>query len=145
LTRLQKHLHLSVWHVLALVTNPIVSETPEYFHFVSHYFLNLSGKKLQKIWALGPTALALNFYSHLDSKLASDPHFYGKAVANVEAGYQSTSVFGAGCLTAQHLIHIGALCGLFPPEMLLHAEIGTTTNSYYKYFKLPHNPSQSLR
>jgi hypothetical protein len=183
LTRLQKHLHLSVWHVLALVTNTIVSETPDYFRFVSNHFLNLSGKHLQKIRAQGPTAFALNFYSrlfdekdrrrtlhlkvpgqrhqphyntrqndvvvlksianffrlyqafqHLDSKLASDRHFYGKAIANLEAGYQTTGVFGAGCLTAQHLIHIGALCGLFPPEMLLHAEIGITTNSY-KYLR----------
>jgi hypothetical protein len=183
LTRLQKHLHLLVWHVLALVTNTIISESPDYFHFVFHYFLNLSGKKVKKIRALSPTALALNFYSrmfdekerrralglkvpgqrhqphynarqenvvvlklianffrlnqafqHLDSKLASDPHFYGKAVANLEAGYQSTGVLGAGCLTYQHLIHIGALCGLFPPEMLLHAEIGATTNSY-KYLR----------
>jgi hypothetical protein len=44
------------------------------------------------------------FEQLLDPKLASDPHFYGKAVANLEASYQLTGVFGAGCLTAQLLI-----------------------------------------
>jgi hypothetical protein len=41
------------------------SESPDYFHFISHFFLNLSGKKLMKIRTLSPTALALNFYSRI--------------------------------------------------------------------------------
>jgi hypothetical protein len=183
LTRLQGHLHLSVWHVLALVTNTIVSETPDYFHQVSQILLHSKGATLKKYRSLAPTALALEFYAmifdekerrhkkgikvpgqrhqphyngrqrnsvvvksihnffclyrafeHLDSKLASDSHFYGKAIAYMEDGYLGTGVFGAGPLTAQHLVHIGALCGLFPPEMLAHAEIGESTNSY-KYLR----------
>jgi hypothetical protein len=173
LSKLQKKLSLSVWHVLALMTNTIISESPEYFVLATKHMLK-QGKTL-----LSPIDLAYDFYNvvflekekrrreksavpgqrhqphynvrkgkavvarsiHnfcnlyrafklLDDKLALDPHYYGKAVSFLQDGYRGTGVCGAGGLTAQHLIHIGVLCGFFPTGMLAHAEIGEQTNSY---------------
>jgi hypothetical protein len=67
---------------------------------------------------------------HLDHRLACDSHFFSRAVSYLEDGYSTTGVFGAGGLTAQHLIHIGVLCGLFPGPLMSHAEIGKNTHSY---------------
>ena len=69
-------------------------------------------------------------FDHIDKRLASDPHFYGKAVWFMQDNYKYTGVYGAGALTGQHLIHIGVLCGLFPVGLIEHAEIGETTKSY---------------
>jgi hypothetical protein len=66
----------------------------------------------------------------LDPKLASDGHYYARAVATLVQGYSTSGVYGAGALTAQHLIHIAVLCGFYPPQFICHAEIGETTNSY---------------
>jgi hypothetical protein len=66
----------------------------------------------------------------LDSKLASDPHYYARAVATLVERHEDNGVYGAGALTAQHLIHIAVLCGFLPPQLICHAEIGENTCSY---------------
>jgi hypothetical protein len=183
LLKLTTKLHLSRWHVLALITNTIVSESPEFFYQATMLILKSSESSITRYRTLGPIDLALEFYEtifdekrrrtkagiptpgqrhqphyncrqgkdvvkqsvenvfqlyqafeHIDPRLASDPHFYGKVVAFLEASYHETGVFGAGSLTGQHLIHIGVLCGFFPKGMLKHGEIGATTNSY-KYLR----------
>jgi hypothetical protein len=179
ISRLQRTLKLSVWHVLALVYNTISSETPDYFVTVTKEFLTSTPSLLLMYRSLSPIGLATRFYcrifdlkekhkrdgsavpgqrhqphyntrqpdstvsksvlnffrlylafQHLDDYLASDPHYYSKAVGILVDSYATTGVYGAGGLTAQHLIHIGVLCGLFPRPLMLHAEIGANTNSY---------------
>ena len=66
----------------------------------------------------------------LDPKLASDGHYFARAVATLVQSHGTGGVYGAGPLTAQHLIHISVLCGFLPPEFISHAEIGQNTNSY---------------
>ena len=182
LTHLTTKLGLSQWHVLAMLTNTIVSESPDFFYMATAKILKScksSVAQKKRYCSLGPIDFAYEFYTivfddkltrttvpgqrhqphynrrqkkmvinqsvknvyrlyraflHLDDRLASDPHYYGKAVAFMEHGYLSTGVYGAGGLTGQHLIHIGVLCGLFPCGMLSHAEIGEATNSY-KYLQ----------
>ena len=72
-----------------------------------------------------------NAFELTDERLESDPHYYyGKAVSFMQDTHKKTGVFGAGALTAQHLVHIGVLCGLFPSGLMDHAEVGESTNSY---------------
>jgi hypothetical protein len=179
LSRLTAQLRLSKWHVLAMITNCITSESPEFFVYATRRILKSEGKVLARYKSLSPVDLAFEFYSfvfdekqrrthskervpgqrhqphynkrqekdivtlsvnnffdlfrafeHIDSKMASDPHYYGKAVSFLENGYKSTGVFGAGGLTGQHLVHIGVLCGFFPAALMCHAEIGQGTASY---------------
>ena len=59
---------------------------------------------------------------------ASQPHYYQKATDILSC--VTTGVHGAGGLTAQHLIGAVALLGLFPKELLLLAEIATTTATW---------------
>jgi hypothetical protein len=63
LSLLQKKLCLSVWHVVALITNTIISETPDYFERVTNHILSLPGKALDRYRALGPADLALDFFN----------------------------------------------------------------------------------
>jgi hypothetical protein len=179
LSRLQVFLNLSVWHVLALLHNTIISETPDYFVTVTTTILGSSGDARDRFTNLCPIDMGVAFYrlvfklkedrrscrtpvvgqrhqphynvkqsdgvvarsihnifrlykamDHLDHRLACDGHFFSRAVSYLEDGYMATGVFGAGGLTAQHLIHIGVLCGLFPGPLMSHAEIGKKTHSY---------------
>jgi hypothetical protein len=63
ISRLQKKFQLSVWHVLALVTNSIVSETPEYFVTVATNLMKASPRQIDLYTALGPLKFGLLFYS----------------------------------------------------------------------------------
>ena len=65
LYRLQESLCLSAWHVLALITNVIISETPEYFRDVTEQILASNGKELCRYRSLGPVDLALDFYERV--------------------------------------------------------------------------------
>jgi hypothetical protein len=183
LSKLTAKLHLSRWHVLALMTNTIISESPEFFYQTTEQILKCSESSMARYRTLCPVDLAFEFYEivfneksrrsnaglsvpgqrhqphynrrqdkqvvkrsvenlfalyrafeHIDTRLASDPHYYGKAVAFLAASDHDTGVFGAGGLLCQHLIHIGVLCGFFPKGMLKHAVIGEETNSY-KYLR----------
>jgi hypothetical protein len=69
-------------------------------------------------------------FDHVDDRLASDFHFYSRAVAYLQDRYAGTGVYGASCLTGLHLIHIAVLCGLFPALFMSLSEIGIDTNSY---------------
>jgi hypothetical protein len=63
LTLLQRRFRLSKWHVLALVTNSIISETPEYFHLVTKNLLAMTGTDRKRFRSLGPISLAWQFYT----------------------------------------------------------------------------------
>ena len=179
LRQLQESLSLSVWHVTALITNTIVSETPEYFRAVSLGMITSTGTELDYLRALGPVDLALVFYDrvftmkeegfekkekvpgqrhqphynkrqpdstvarsivnffrlykamdHLKGNLPKDPYFFSRSVAYLEDSHLTTGVYGVGGLTAQHLIHIGCMSGIFPAALMDHAEIGVNTKCY---------------
>ncbi len=179
LSVLTAQLKLSRWHLLALIANVVVSESPEFFRHATKLISESKGVTLARCASLSPTDLAVEFHNiafdekerrtklrlrvpgqrhqphynirqertiveqsvmnvfrlyvafdHIDKRLASDPHFYGKAVSFMQDNHKHTGVHGAGALTGQHLIHIGVLCGLFPVGLIEHAEIGETTKSY---------------
>ena len=179
LASVASHLQLSKWHVLALLANTIVSETPDFFVHVALAITESRGEELSHYRSLGPIDLSILYYGMIfdekerrskkkigvpgqrhqphynkrqhpsvvevsvknlfrlynafeltDQRLESDPHYYGKAVSFMQDTHKKTGVFGAGALTAQHLIHIGVLCGLFPSGLMDHAEVGESTNSY---------------
>lgn len=176
---LHEKFDFSVWHLLALLTNTVLSESPDFFVVATEYYLSLTGEAHDLVKEMDDLGFACDFYdrvfddkeqrhrehaktpgqrhqphyntrqprsvvvasirnfyrlyqasSHLDSKLASDAHFYARAVANLGQSYEKTGVYGAGSLTAQHLVHIAVLCGFLPKEFMLHAEIGESSNSY---------------
>ena len=179
LSAVASHLRLSKWHVLALLANTVVSETPEFFVHVARIISESRGEELLNYRSLGPIDLSVLYYNLIfdekerrtknkigvpgqrhqphynkrqhqsvvevsvknlfrlhnafeltDERLEADPHYYGKAVSFMQDSHKKTGVFGAGALTAQHLIHIGVLCGLFPSGLMDHAEVGESTNSY---------------
>jgi hypothetical protein len=68
--------------------------------------------------------------NQLESKQVADCHFYGKAVARLEQDVEHGGAYGAGPLTAQHVIGVGCLLGLFPIGLMEHAEIGSSTATY---------------
>ena len=69
-------------------------------------------------------------YYVLDDYLHMDPHYYSKAVAFLQHGWQKTGSYGAGALTAQHILDAGTLLGLFPLTIMEHAEISEGSPSY---------------
>ena len=131
LSRLTTKLGLSRWHLLALLTNTIVSETPDFFLEATKLILKKAGSSMDdeaRYRSLGPIDLAFDFYElvfnekerrrasnipvlgqrhqphynrrqakavversiqnvfclyrafdHIDQRLGSDPHYYGKA------------------------------------------------------------------
>jgi hypothetical protein len=163
-----------------VLTNTVVSESPDFFVEATDYFMSLKGKKAKAVRDMGYLEFAWLFYNQmfddkderhsdkssstpgqrhqphyntrqprsvvvasihnfirlyqacalLDSKLASDGHYYARAVATLGQSHITNGVYGAGALTAQHLIHISVLCGFLPPEFIRHAEIGEGTCSY---------------
>jgi hypothetical protein len=66
----------------------------------------------------------------LDSRLHSDIHYYCRAIAYLEQGWERTGVYGAGALTAQHIFGVGVLLGIYPAEMLQHALVAEGGNAY---------------
>ena len=179
LRQLQESLSLSVWHVTALITNTVVSETPEYFRAVSIGMMTSVGTELHYLRSLGPIDLALAFYDrvftlkekdfkkqkkvpgqrhqphynkrqpeatvilsivnffrlykamdHIEGNLPKDSYFFSLSVALLQDSHLATGVYGAGGLTAQHLLHIGCMSGIFPAALMEHAEIGVNTKCY---------------
>jgi len=66
----------------------------------------------------------------LDSRLYSDIHYYCRAIALLEQGWDKNGVYGAGALTAQHIFGVGVLLGIYPAEMLQHALLAEGSNAY---------------
>jgi hypothetical protein len=66
----------------------------------------------------------------LDSRLCSDIHYFCRAIAYLEQGWEKKGVYGAGALTAQHIFGVGVLLGLYPREMLQHALVAEGGNAY---------------
>ena len=60
---------------------------------------------------------------------ASALHYYGKVIE-----YLVEEAFGAGHLTAMHIVGVGACIGVFPPLFLSVAEVGITTRPW-KFLK----------
>ena len=180
LRRLQaKYIKFTIWHLLAMLTNTVASESPDFFVAATKHYLSLTGKAEKKVGSLGCVDFSISFYDRifddkqsrhlagtptpgqrhqphnnrrqprsvlvksiynffelydacllLDRKLASDAHYFARAVATLVQGCDAKGVYGAGPLTAQHLVHIAVLCGCLPVEFIRHAEIGEKTGSY---------------
>ena len=63
LSRLTAKLRLSKWHVLAMITNCITSESPEFFVKATRRILKLEGKVLARYKSLSPVDLAFEFHT----------------------------------------------------------------------------------
>ena len=62
LSKLTAKLHLSRWHVLALMTNTIISESPEFFYQTTKQILKCSESSIARYRTLCPVDLAFEFY-----------------------------------------------------------------------------------
>jgi len=62
--------------------------------------------------------------------MAQDCHYYCLAVGRLVQTVEHGGVFEAGPLTAQHLLGVGSMVGLFPLAFLDHAQVGATTKTY---------------
>ena len=179
LRRLQAKYNFSIWHLLAMLTNTVASESPDFFVAATKHYLSLTGKDEKCVGSLCYLDLAISFYDRifddkekrqlagtptpgqrhqphnnrrqprsvlvksihnffalydacllLDKKLSSDAHYFARAVGTLVQGCDVTGVYGAGPLTAQHLVHISVLCGCLPVQFIRQAEIGEKTGSY---------------
>ncbi len=81
----------------------------------------------------------------LDSKELSQAHTFQKAtgILCTVVTEDSHGCYGAGPLTAQHILHVGSLLGTFPAEFLNCAEIGCSTKTY-QYLVSDCNYDESL-
>ena len=91
--------------------------------------------KRQEDWKVGLGLknlfqLYLTVDATVDSRMAQDCHYYCLAVGRLVQTVEHGGVFGAGPLTAQHLLGVGSMVGLFPLAFLDHAQVGATTKTY---------------
>jgi hypothetical protein len=57
--RLHDKFELSVWHLLAMLTNSLLSESPDFFMVATEYYLSLTGKAKDHVKSGCPTLPAI--------------------------------------------------------------------------------------
>ena len=63
--RLHEKFDLSVWHLLALLTNTLLSESPDFFVVATEYYLSLTGEAHDLVKAMDDLDFACAFYDRV--------------------------------------------------------------------------------